>query len=171
MPLTQRTTTTKRTDLPQRQRVLILQGGVALGAYEAGVFRKLYDWISPYVKDDENVFDIVVGASIGAINGAILVSHVTSNQNKGQGPKKSWEGSADKLEDFWRQNSTISIVEWLSPGFILWWQRWHEVVKLYKKWLDGMLKQQYMQSAAVASTSTTTTVSPWTIFVKTYAKQ
>ena len=28
------------------QRALVLQGGGALGAYEAGVFRVLYDWIN-----------------------------------------------------------------------------------------------------------------------------
>jgi NTE family protein len=162
MLLTQRLT--PRTDLPPTQRALVFQGGVALGAYEAGVFRKLYDWVNPYVKEGENVFDIVVGTSIGAINGAILVSHVTSNQNKG--PKKSWEGAADKLEDFWRQNSTVSIVEWLSPGFTMWWQGWHESVKLYKQWFDNMLKQQYAQSEAASSTT-----SPWAPFAKPYAKQ
>jgi predicted acylesterase/phospholipase RssA len=28
------------------QKFLVLQGGGALGAYEAGVYRALYDWIS-----------------------------------------------------------------------------------------------------------------------------
>ena len=41
------------------QRVLVLQGGGALGAYEAGAFKG----------DKENpLFDIVAGTSIGAIN-------------------------------------------------------------------------------------------------------
>jgi hypothetical protein len=30
---------------PKKQRALIFQGGGALGAYEAGVYRVLYDWI------------------------------------------------------------------------------------------------------------------------------
>ena len=30
---------------PSKQRALIFQGGGALGAYEAGVYRVLYDWI------------------------------------------------------------------------------------------------------------------------------
>jgi NTE family protein len=32
--------------MAQKQRALVLQGGGALGAYEAGVYRVLYDWIS-----------------------------------------------------------------------------------------------------------------------------
>jgi predicted acylesterase/phospholipase RssA len=133
----------QRIDLPKRQRALIFQGGVALGAYEAGVFRELYDWINPYVKEEENVFDVIAGASIGAINGAILVSHVIDNREKG--PKKSWEGAAEKLEYFWRQNSTISAVELLSPWFTLWWQGWHESVENYKQGAEHFLKmhQQY----------------------------
>jgi predicted acylesterase/phospholipase RssA len=154
-----------RMDLPRRQRALIFQGGVALGAYEAGVFRKLYDWVNPYVRDDENVFDIVVGASIGAINGAILVSHVASNRRKGA--KKSWEDAPDKLERFWRENSTISMVEYLMPGFSMWWQGWHETVKLYKKWLENILKQQYVMS----STSSSSLSSFPSLFSNPYAKQ
>jgi predicted acylesterase/phospholipase RssA len=143
---------------------LVFQGGVALGAYEAGVFRKLYDWVNQYIEDDENVFDIVVGASIGAINGAILVSHVASNRSKG--PKKSWEYAPDKLKQFWRQNSTISMVEYLMPGFSMWWQGWHETVRLYKKWLDNVLKQQYVMSSASSSSS------PFlSLFSNPYAKQ
>ena len=58
------------------QRALVLQGGGALGAYEAGVFRVLYNWIKKDIPDDQNVFDIVAGTSIGAINAAFLVSYV-----------------------------------------------------------------------------------------------
>lgn len=158
-------TVERTTDLPRRQRALIFQGGVALGAYEAGVYRKLYDWLNPYVRDDENVFDIVVGASIGAINGAILVSHVASNRSKG--PKKSWENTPDKLEDFWRQNSTVSFVEYLMPGFSMLWQGWHETIKLYKKWLENVLKHQYKMSLTSSSTSS----SSLSLFSNPYAKQ
>ena len=34
------------------QRALVLQGGGALGAYEAGVFKALYDWIKKDTPDD-----------------------------------------------------------------------------------------------------------------------
>ena len=39
------------------------------------------------------LFDIVAGTSIGAINAAVLVSHVIEN--------KTWKGSAKKLIEFW----------------------------------------------------------------------
>jgi predicted acylesterase/phospholipase RssA len=56
-----------------KQRALVFQGGGALGAYEAGVYRVLYDWISRHIENkDENVFDVIAGTSIGAINGAII---------------------------------------------------------------------------------------------------
>ena len=78
---------------PQRQRALVLQGGGALGAYDAGVFQALYDRFD--AKDTNNpLFHVVAGTSSGAMNAAILVSHVIHNNN-------SWEGSTDKLNGFW----------------------------------------------------------------------
>ena len=75
------------------QRALVLQGGVAIGAYEAGVFKGLYDRL---YKPGESLFDIVAGTSIGAINAAILVSHFTQNDKKG------WEDSYKTLQSFWQ---------------------------------------------------------------------
>ena len=59
------------------QRALVLQGGGALGAYEAGVYSVLYNWINDNTekKQNDNIFDIIAGTSIGAINAAFLVSH------------------------------------------------------------------------------------------------
>ena len=54
------------------QRALVLQGGGALGAYEAGVFEVLYYWIKKNIDDNENVFDVVAGTSIGAINARFI---------------------------------------------------------------------------------------------------
>jgi len=97
-------------------RVLVLQGGGALGAYEAGVFDVLYYWIK---KDDDdaanndkkkNVFDVVAGTSIGAINAAIIVSHVKENSGR-------WEGCPQKLLDFWEYVSS-------SPDLISYWPFW-----------------------------------------------
>jgi predicted acylesterase/phospholipase RssA len=84
-------------DKPRPRRALVLQGGGSLGAYEAGVFKAIYQ----HLVDEEgenpenNLFDIVAGTSIGAINAAILVSYVKEN--------KTWEGSVEKLEDFWKK--------------------------------------------------------------------
>lgn len=75
-----------------KQRVLIFQGGGALGAYEAGVFQALYEKMF----DDNNkepLFDIVAGASIGAVNAVILVSHVIRTG--------SWKDANKTLNDFW----------------------------------------------------------------------
>jgi NTE family protein len=99
------------------QRVLVLQGGGALGAYEAGVFDVLYYWIkkdqdvtNPRYPQKYNVFDVIAGTSIGAINAAILVSYVKENQG-------SWEGSTQKLLNFWEHISS-------SPDLINYWPHW-----------------------------------------------
>ena len=80
---------------------LVLQGGGALGAYQAGVFKSLYEKIKRDQSDDSDdapLFDIIAGTSIGAINGAILVSDFIEN--------KTWKGSAERLESFWNYLST-----------------------------------------------------------------
>lgn len=56
-----------------KQRVLVMQGGGALGAYEAGAFRTFYDWLDMQTKEDENIFDVIAGTSIGAITASIIV--------------------------------------------------------------------------------------------------
>jgi len=88
---------------PRIQRALLLQGGGALGAYQAGVFKALYEKIRNDEgrngdNDNEPLFDIIAGTSIGAINAAILVGYFLEN--------KTWKGSAKRLEDFWKYLST-----------------------------------------------------------------
>jgi NTE family protein len=107
----------------RRHRALILQGGGALGAYEAGAFRALYSWLkndNNNTSDDEHIFDIIAGTSIGAINAAIIVSHVKEN--------KTWNYSAHRLWEFWKAMSSISIVETI-PAFALWWDYLHNTMK------------------------------------------
>lgn len=108
-------------DKTRPQRALVLQGGGALGAYEAGVFNVLYNWIKKDLQGSGNIFDIVAGTSIGALNGAILVSHVKEN-------KGSWEGSADKLKEFWMEDiRTKSRVE-DDSFFTTRWERYRRMV-------------------------------------------
>jgi len=93
-------------NVPGKQRALILQGGGALGAYEAGAFKALCKMIPEIdAKNHETgrpLFDIVAGTSIGAINAAILVSHFKENNDK------SWNSASEKLQDFWNYISSDS---------------------------------------------------------------
>ena len=88
-------------------RALIFQGGGSLGAYEAGAYKAIKEELSQYrrakERGSEPMFHIVSGTSIGAINAAILVSYVKEN--------KTWEGSVEKLEDFWKKqlSSTLNL--------------------------------------------------------------
>jgi NTE family protein len=81
----------------KKMRALVLQGGGAIGAFQAGAFKALYEKITREDKENGNdgrpLFDIIAGTSIGAINAAVLVSHFVEN--------KSWEGSSEKLIEFW----------------------------------------------------------------------
>ena len=98
--------------IPSKQRALVLQGGGSIGAYEAGVFIVLYHWLRKDIqneKDNENMFDIVAGTSIGAINGAILVNYVQEN--------KTWEGAHLQLLKFWDDISS-------TPDLRNWWPFW-----------------------------------------------
>ena len=73
----------KKSNEIRPQRALVLQGGGALGAYEAGVFKVLYELLTKQDKEkgeERPLFDIIAGTSVGAINAAILVSHVAENR-------------------------------------------------------------------------------------------
>jgi NTE family protein len=63
-----------------RFRALVPQGGGALGEYEAGAYSVLYESLSKRIGDNENIFDIIAGTSIGAMNAADIVSHVVENR-------------------------------------------------------------------------------------------
>lgn len=64
------------------QVVLVMQGGGALGAFQAGVYEGMHHaGIEP---------DWVVGTSIGAINGAIIAGNKPANR-------------LDRLREFWQQ--------------------------------------------------------------------
>ena len=64
------------------QIVLVMQGGGAPGSYQAGVYQALHEaGIEP---------DWVVGTSIGAINGTIIVGNQVSDR-------------VERLKDFWER--------------------------------------------------------------------
>src|SRR5919108_541572 len=123
-----------------KQRALIFQGGGALGAYEAGVYRVLYDWIFKNIisnKRNENLFDVIAGTSIGAINGAIILSHILEKKNQDTGKSSSlveyWRGSADRLEQFWHEIETRNfLTDWFD--LIFWpWDIFQDINKKMKE--------------------------------------
>ena len=87
------------TDSIKTQRALVLQGGGALGAYEAGAIRALYEILTAddkrKGKGDRLLFDIIAGTSIGAMNGAVLVSELLKTRN--------WADAIGRLEEFWTE--------------------------------------------------------------------
>jgi NTE family protein len=65
-----------------KQVVLVLQGGGALGAYQAGVYQALHEaGIEP---------DWVIGTSIGAINASLIAGNEPADR-------------LDRLKEFWRR--------------------------------------------------------------------
>ena len=109
-------------DIPVKERALVLQGGGSLGAYEAGAYEALYGWLSKRDKEEgkqKNItFDIIAGTSIGAMNAAVLTSYVVEND--------TYEGSAERLIEFWKYLSKQSMVD-TNPWFKIWWDTLHSI--------------------------------------------
>jgi NTE family protein len=123
----------KRANIPEKEKAFVLQGGGSLGAYGAGVYSGLYESLSKMDIEEGNkgkpIFDIIAGTSIGAINAAVLVSYVVENQ--------TYEGSAERLVDFWNYLSKESKVE-TNPFFRPLWNYWHTIDrKLHREKLQG----------------------------------
>jgi NTE family protein len=109
-------------NVPKVQRALVLQGGGALGAYEAGVLNILTRNLR--MEDKENgeknrlLFDVIAGTSIGAMNGAILVSQYLET--------KSWDKASEELEKFWTDQLSIKSLD---------------IGELNKPWYDEWVKR------------------------------
>ena len=108
--------------IAKKERALVLQGGGSLGAYEAGAYNALYGWLSKKDREDNKeksiTFDIIAGTSIGAMNAAVLTSYVVENN--------TYEGSAERLVEFWRYLSKQSLVD-TNPWFKTWWDILHSI--------------------------------------------
>jgi NTE family protein len=119
-------------------RALIFQGGGSLGAYEAGAYKAIKEELSQYSRakgmGNEPIFHIVSGTSIGAINAAILVSYVKEN--------KTWEGSDERLVEFWEYVSKKSSVESI-PHFTQYWDSWR---KLDRHIASGEAARRYIST-------------------------
>jgi len=123
---------------PSVNRALIFQGGGSLGAYEAGAYKAINEDLSAYFRtegrENEPIFHIVSGTSIGAINAALLVSYVKEN--------KTWEGSSERLVDFWKYLSTQPSVENI-PYFTSYWDSWR---KLDRRIASGESARRYFST-------------------------
>jgi NTE family protein len=111
---TQRATATKERTVKE-QVVLVLQGGGALGAYQAGVYQALMEGgIEP---------DWVIGTSIGAINGAIIAGN--ESDKRVERLREFWHGVAKgrPLDQLWpaaifgNSLANVSTVMAGIPGF------------------------------------------------------
>jgi NTE family protein len=83
----------ERTRAIKEQVVLVLQGGGALGAYQAGVYQALMEGgIEP---------DWVIGTSIGAINGALIAGNQPGNRIARL--REFWDGIAKRspMDQLW----------------------------------------------------------------------
>jgi NTE family protein len=81
----------RREDMRNARKALVLQGGGALGAYQAGVYEALIE--------SDSKLDWVAGVSIGAINAALIAGNAPEHRvsiacgNSGascrQGPRRT----------------------------------------------------------------------------------
>jgi len=130
---------------PQEERAMILQGGGSLGAYEVGSYKAAFQFIkhrdTAAGNQKRQVFDIIAGTSIGAINSAIITSYVIENN--------TWEGSVEKLIDFWNYISTESISDKFSNYMTNWWDTYR---KLFTNLATGETARRYYSSKEFAVT-------------------
>ena len=139
-------------NIPAKERALVLQGGGSLGAYEAGAYKALYEWLSKKDKSEGKetsiTFDIIAGTSIGAMNAAVLTSYVIENG--------TYEGSAERLLDFWKYLSKESIAD-ANPWFKPWWDYLHSVDKAIA---TGEAARRYYSAKEFAITGVPNVFSP-----------
>jgi NTE family protein len=142
------------TAIPAKERAIVLQGGGALGAYEAGAYKALYEFVTE--KDEREgskgkpTFDIIAGTSIGAMNSAVLTSYVVENG--------TYEGSVERLLDFWKYLSKESMAD-NNPLFKPWWDYLHSLDKAIA---TGEAARRYYSSKEFAMTGVPHVFSPLT---------
>src|SRR5262245_3817370 len=90
---------------PERQIVLVLQGGGALGAYQAGVYHALHEHgVEP---------DWIVGTSIGAINASLIAGNPHGSR-------------LERLKEFWTRMAyrpPLGTLAWTGlPDIISYWK-------------------------------------------------
>ena len=134
-------------DAPRRT-VLTLQGGGALGSYQAGVYEALSDGgIAP---------DWVAGVSIGAINGSLIAGNAPEHR-------------VEKLREFWRRVTTpntpfLGVPAMITPRLVDMEQQWGAVQAAMlgqpgffsprgpRDWLAGDTPVSFYDTGALRST-------------------
>jgi NTE family protein len=142
------------------QRAIIFQGGVALGAYEAGVYGAIVEKLIKNNKDRQikgskkrPLFDIVAGTSIGAMNGAIVVSSVTAD-GKSVEDEKNWQASTNDVIDFWTvQKQWPTIADYLDmiPFYHYWCDTMHYTSTVFKQSANDLIEQYLNANPAIKS--------------------
>jgi NTE family protein len=69
---------------------LVLSGGGARGAYEAGVIKYIRDELPPKVRAHAR-FEIICGTSVGAINGCFMAANAHNPELQGRALAQVWE--------------------------------------------------------------------------------
>jgi NTE family protein len=72
------------------QTILILQGGSAFGAYEAGVYEALVEHLNLKTEKQKPTLAVVAGTSIGAINASIIAKHYSDSDRGVAVLKQFW---------------------------------------------------------------------------------
>lgn len=108
----------RRRESYDKRVALVLQGGGALGSYQAGVYEAL--------SDSEYVPDWVAGISIGAINAAIITGNAPENRvtrlrefwEKITAPSAYWPVSPGRpINEIYKRTSALSAILFGQPGF------------------------------------------------------
>ncbi|WP_241517418.1 patatin-like phospholipase family protein [Herbaspirillum aquaticum] len=117
-PMTSRLTPVGTPRRPNKRIALVLQGGGALGAYQAGVYQAL---------DEHGLCpDWVVGTSIGAINGALIAGNAPSQRlerlkqfwlHVSQAEGVNMQSMSDAARQLHVRMSTIGVIAQGVPGF------------------------------------------------------
>ena len=119
---------------------LVLQGGGALGSYQAGVYEALA--FSEYMPD------WVAGISIGAINAAIIAGNAPKDRvyrlrsfwEEITAPTKLWPQATGALAAWQRWTSAVMAIAFGQPGFFSPAQPWYPTDKRISYYSTSALK-------------------------------